>query len=181
MKIMVIGKNMSISEALEARVQRKVGKLNRYFGDEVEATVKLSVDKARSICEVTIPIKGSLIRAEEESHNNMYAAIDAVCEKLERQVRKNRTRLEKKLKTSAFVPQEPEYFYPDEPLAEEQRGYEVVKEKRFTVEALSPEEAAAQMELLGHTFFLFLNTQTGTVCAVYKRHDGDYGLLIPEY
>lgn len=180
MKITVIGKNLSVTEALEARVQKKVGKLSRYFGDEIEATVKLAVDKGRSICEVTIPVKGSLIRAEEESQTNMYAAIDAVCEKLERQVRKNRTRLEKKLKTSAFIPQEPEYFFPDEPELE-QNGYEIVKEKHFTVESLSPEEAAAQMELLGHTFFIFLNTQTGTVCTVYKRHDGGYGLLIPEY
>lgn len=177
MRITVTGKNITVSDALYARVEKKLGKLNRYFGDDVEAQVRLTVSKQRNICEVTIPIPGGgILRAEDSADNNMFAAIDEVGEKLERQVRRHRTRLEKQLKTTV----EPlAAVMPDE-FAEEEEDFAIVREKRFTVVPMTPDEAIEQMELLGHTFFLFLNTQTGGVCAVYRRKENDYGLLIPE-
>lgn len=178
MRISISGKNINISEALTKRVEKKVGKLSRFFGDDVEAQVRLTVSKLRNICEVTIPIPGGgILRAEESADNNMFSAIDEVCEKLERQVRRHRTRLEKKLKTG-FEP-DPNLYQTDELMADDD-DFAIVREKRFTVIPMTPDEAIEQMELLGHTFFLFLNTETGGVCAVYQRRDKDYGLLIPE-
>jgi len=179
MRINVTGKNIDISEGLQSRVDKKIGKiLNRYFDSDEEAQVRLTVDKLRNICEVTVPIKGGMIRAQESNDRNMFAAIDAVCEKLERQIHRNRTRLEKRLKETAFVEPMPETA--DAPFAESEPSYAISREKRFTVTPLNPEEAIEQMELLGHTFYLFLNTETDSLCAVYKRNNGTYGLLLPQ-
>ncbi|MBQ2817758.1 MAG: ribosome-associated translation inhibitor RaiA [Clostridia bacterium] len=181
MRIIVTGKNIGVSQALEDRVNKKVGKLSRYIpdSDNVDANVRLTLDKKRNICEVTIPIKGAMLRAQEESDNNMFIAIDKVCEKLERQIFRNRKHFDKRLKDTAFDPTLPEFSevaYEEEEAAD----YVIVKEKRFDVEPMTAEEAIERMELLGHTFFLFSNLETDSICAVYKRNDGTYGLLVPQ-
>jgi putative sigma-54 modulation protein len=179
MRIIITGKNINVSEALETRVNRKIGKLSRFFGPDTDAQVKLEIDKLRNICEVTIPIKGGLIRAEHAADNNMFAAIDEVSDKLESQIRRYRTRLEKRHKSPSLALNDT--AAQDMPAIEDEEVQgTIVREKTFDVYPMNPEEATAQMDMLGHTFFLFLNTETDSVCAVYKRHDGNYGLLVPK-
>lgn len=178
MRITISGKNFNISEKVEDRLTRKLNKLDRYFGSEVEAQARLSLERnSRNICEITIPIEGGIVRAEEEAED-MFKAIDRCLEKLERQIRKYRTRLEKRLKDGAFV-EAPEYF--DEAEDDEADAMRLVRTKTFPVRPMAVEDAIAQMRLLGHTFFVFMNIDTESVCVVYVRHDGNYGLLQPEY
>lgn len=179
MKIIISGKNMDITQALRNQVNKKVGKLERYFKPGTEAQVTLSVEKNRHIVEVTIPFDGVIIRAEE-STDNMYASIDLVLDKLERQIHKYRTKLERNFRTGAFTEDKLEY---DQDPARNQgdEEFEIVRTKRFPVKPMSIEEALMQMDLLGHTFFVFSNADTEEVNVVYKRYDGKYGLIEPEY
>ncbi|MCI5549769.1 MAG: ribosome-associated translation inhibitor RaiA [Clostridiales bacterium] len=179
MRITISGKNFNVSEKVEERLTRKLNKMDRYFGSEVEAQARLSLEKNnRNICEVTIPIEGGIVRAEE-SAEDMFKAIDRCLEKLERQIRKYRTKLEKRLKDGAFAAA-PEYFTETEG-DEESDEKELVRTKTFPVRPMAVEDAIAQMQLLGHSFFVFKNLDTDSVCVVYVRHDGNYGLLQPEY
>ena len=182
MNIIISGKNLDISEALRNQINKKVGKLERYFNPGTEAQVTLSVEKNRHIVEVTIPFNGIIIRAEE-STDNMYASIDMVLDKLERQIHKYRTKLERSFRSGAFVDNKME-FSRDELSSYADKGMEelkVVKTKRFAVKPMSVEEALMQMYLLGHSFFVFTNADTDEVNVVYKRKDGKYGLIEPEY
>ena len=179
MRITISGKNFNVSEKVEERLTRKLNKMDRYFGSEVDAQARLSLEKNNSnICEVTIPIEGGIVRAEE-SAEDMFKAIDRCLEKLERQIRKYRTKLEKRLKDGAFATA-PEYFTETEG-DEESDEKELVRTKTFPVRPMAVEDAIAQMQLLGHSFFVFKNLDTDSVCVVYVRHDGNYGLLQPEY
>ena len=179
MRINITGKNITVSEALENRVNRKIGKLSRYFGDDTNVQVRLVADKMRNICEVTIPVKGGIMRAEQVADNNMFAAIDDVAEKLESQIKRHRTRLEKRYKSPSLAMSDGAVVPEQEDTDESAQGA-IVREKTFDVYPMDPTEATAQMDMLGHTFFLFLNTETDSICAVYKRHDNNYGLLIPK-
>ena len=179
MRITMSGKNFNISEKVSGRLERKLNKLDRYFAAEVDAQVRLALEKNdRNICEITIPIEDGIVRAEE-SAEDMFKAIDRCIEKLERQIRKYRTKLEKRLKADAFVAA-PEYFT-ETPEEEEPDTKQLVRTKTFPVRPMAVEDAIAQMQLLGHTFFVFKNIDTDSVCVVYVRHDGNYGLLQPEY
>ncbi len=172
MRINITMRNMmTISPSVENYVIKKVGKLDRYFGDEIEAQVRLSIERNRFTCEITIPLPGEILRAEETT-GDMYVSIDSVLSKLEGQIRKHRTRLAKRMKRDA----DPiEVFLPEEaPVGQ------VVRTKRFRVDAMDVDEAISQMEMLGHTFFLFRDDKTDKVCVVYTREDGNYGLLIPD-
>jgi len=133
------------------------------------------VEKERNIFEVSIFSAGTIIRAEERS-TDMYAAMDLVVEKLERQIRKYKTRLGKKIHQEAMVP---ENFNIVEKI-DEDNNFEVVRTKRFPLKPMDTEEAILQMDLLGHTFFVFINAESETVNVVYKRKDGRYGLIEPE-
>lgn len=179
MRITIIGKNLSVSEGVENRVNRKVGKLGRYFREDTEAQVRLSVDKLRNICEITIPVKGGTIRAEEVNENNLFSAIDEAADKLESQIQRYRTRREKRFRSPSLVENVPVAPYEPEPEVSAEE-FSIVKEKTFTAYPMTPESAAEQMDLLGHTFFLFFNVESNSICAVYKRHDGNYGLLLPQ-
>ena len=179
MRITMSGKNFNISEKVSGRLERKLNKLDRYFAAEVDAQVRLALEKNdRNICEITIPIEDGIVRAEE-SAEDMFKAIDRCIEKLERQIRKYRTKLEKRLKADAFVAA-PEYFT-ETAEEEEPDDKQLVRTKTFPVRPMAVEDAIAQMQLLGHTFFVFKNIDTDSVCVVYVRHDGNYGLLQPEY
>lgn len=172
MRINITSKNLTISAPVENYVIKKVSKLDRLFGDDVEAHVRLSVDRYLQICEITIPLKGVTLRAEEAT-NDMNTSIDNVMGKLERQIRKHRTKLEKRFRQGADKSD-----YAETPF-EESIG-SLVRTKRFAVEPMDVDTAIEQMELLGHAFFMFKEVHSDTIQTVYRRNDGNYGLLIPE-
>ncbi len=177
MRISISGKNLEISDYLRDLVEKKVSKLERYFPQDAEAQVTLSVEKSRHIVEVTIPYEGVIIRGEEMT-GDMYASIDNVLDKLEKQIIRHRTRLEKNLRADAFRYDEP-LFGGSYDEAEEE-GPRIVRVKRFNIKPMSEEEAMMQLELLGHSFYVFVNSDTNLMNVLYKRNDGDYGLIEPE-
>ena len=177
MKFVYIGKGIEVTDSLKARVEKKLAKLERYFQDDVEAQVRLSQERGnRNIVEITISVGSVILRAEEVS-NDMYMSIDRAVDKLNRQIRRHRTKLEKRLRAGAFEP-----VAEEQPEAEEEEvaSYNLVRVKKFPVKPMHVDDAIAQMELLGHTFFLFLNEETDSMCVLYLRSDGSYGLLQPE-
>ena len=175
MRVTVIAKNIELTQALKEIVQKKISKLEKYFEEEVEAKVTLSVQKSRQKIEVTIPFNGAILRSEE-STEDMYKSIDLVEDKLERQIRKQKTRLSRRNNGSLkFV------AINDGRLdsIEEDEG-SLVKVKKFGVKPMNSEEAILQMDLLGHNFFVYQDAESSKVNVVYKRKDGNYGLLEPE-
>lgn len=177
MKIVIFGKNLEVSDYLRSLAEKKASKLERYFDPETEAQITLTVEHNRHIAEVTIPYDGGIIRAEESS-GDMYASIDKVLEKLEKQIMRHRTRLEKNLKSGAFKFEEPAYA--DAWEEEENEGPRIVRVKHFDIKPMSEEEAMLQIELLGHSFYVFENAETQQINVLYKRNDGNYGLIEPE-
>ena len=174
MKFIITGKNIEVTTGLRSAVEEKIGKLDKYFNDEVTANVTLSVEKERQKIEVTIPIKGNIIRAEEVS-NDMYVSIELVEEIIERQMRKYKTKLvDAKQAVAEFSKSYIEEEYDDEP------DVKIVRTKKFGVKPMNPEEACVQMELLQHNFYVFLNSETDEVNVVYKRKNNTYGLIEPE-
>ncbi len=178
MKIILSGKNMNIGDSLRKQVDKKIRKIERYFKPEVDAQVTLSTEGHRHIVEVTIPFDGIMIRAEE-STDDMYTSLDRVIEKLEKQIHKHRTKLEKKLKEGAFK-FDGGVFVSGVTQYEEIKG-RIIRNKRFVIKPMTEDEALMQMDLLGHSFFVFLNAETSEVNVLYKRNDGNYGLIEPEY
>ena len=176
MKFVYTGKGLEVSEGLKARVEKKLGKMERYFNQEADATILFKQQKgARNIVEITVSVGGLILRAEECS-NDMYLSIDRAVDKLESQMRRYRTKLDKHLRDAraeVFEVAAPEAVY-------EEANYDVVRVKKFTVKPMSVEDAITQMELLGHDFFLFMNEETEIMSVLYRRNDGSYGLLQPE-
>ncbi len=173
MKFVYASKDMAVSDSLKSRVEKKLGKLERYFREEPEATVRFKVQKgARNIVEITVNASGVILRAEESS-NDMYLSIDRAVDKLESQIRRHRTKLEKRIRTAELEPAA-------ETPAYEEQSYDIVRRKKFSVKPMSVEDAITQMELLGHDFFLFLNEEDDKMNVLYRRHDGSYGLLQPD-
>lgn len=175
MKFIISGKNLDITDGLRAAVNDKIGKLERYFTEDTEIFVTLSTEKERQKIEVTIPMKGSIIRAEQES-NDMYVSIDLVEEIIERQLRKYKTKLIEK--HQAAVNLNKSFIEEDTEVGEE---INIIRTKRFAVKPMDAEEACVQMELLGHNFFVFRNAFTDEVNVVYKRKNNTYGLIEPEF
>ena len=175
MRVTVTGKNIEITNALKNVVEKKLDKLDKYFSPNVEAHATLSVQKNRQIIEVTIPFNGVILRGEEAT-DDMYASIDLVLDKLERQIKKQKTKLQKRMYGDSLRFQ----FIPDEDI---KNGNEprIVKTKRFAIKPMSDEEAVLQMELLGHNFFMYESAESGDVNVIYKRKDGNYGLIEPEF
>ena len=175
MRISINGKNIEVSDYLSDLVTKKVSKLDKYFPEDTEAHVTLSVEKNRHIVEITIPYSGGIIRGEEVS-GDMYASIDTVIAKVEKQIMRHRTKLEKNLRAEAFAAHEASYAVDDE----EEEEHKVVRVKRFAIKPMDVEEAVRQMELLGHSFYVFENAEDGEVNVLYQRKDGNYGLIEPE-
>lgn len=174
MRFTITGKNIEVTDGLRSAVEEKIGKLDKYFSSETEAIVTLSVEKDRQKIEVTIPVKGSIIRAEEVS-NDMYVSVDLVEEIIERQLRKYKNKIiESKQAAAEFNRNYVEEDYEDEP------EIKIVRSKKFGIKPMDPEEACIQMELLGHNFYVFSNAQTDEVNVVYRRKNGTYGLIEPE-
>lgn len=176
MKTIITGKNIEVTEALKERVIKKIGKLDKFFNSETEAHVTLSVQRTRQIAEVTISFNGIVLRAEEPN-DDMYTSIDRTVDLLERQIRKNKTRLERKLHDNNFRVEN--FKFPEEVIEEEE--FKVVKSKRFAIKPMDVEEAILQMNLLGHEFFMFYNSENKQVNVVYKRKDGNYGLIESQF
>ena len=175
MRYTITGRNIEVTQGLREAVEDKLGKLDRFFAPATEAVVRLSVQKDIQKIEVTIPVKGHIIRAEESS-SDMYVSIDLVEEILERQLKKYKNKLiDKKQSAPSFS----EAFLQEDASAEEE--IQIVKSKKFAVKPMDPEEACVQMELLGHNFYVFLNADTEEVNVVYKRKGGTYGLIEPEF
>ncbi|MEA4897790.1 ribosome hibernation-promoting factor, HPF/YfiA family [Bacillota bacterium Meth-B3] len=172
MRIITSGKDVEITDALRERIEKKVGKLDRYLGESEEVQVRLSQQRGnRNTVEITIAFDGIILRAEETS-SDMYTSIDRAIDIVIRQIRRHRTKLEKRLRAGVYETEEPGFEMPDEA--------SLVRTKRFAMKPMSVDDAIAQMDLLGHSFFLFLNEENGGACVVYKRRDGNYGLLEPE-
>ena len=176
MKVKVTGKNMEITQALKEVVERKLSKLDKYFKPEIEAHVLLSVQKNTHTVEITIPFNGVILRAEESS-SDMYTSIDLVLDKIERRIRKQKTRMERRIHGESLI-----YgLIPEMEDKEEKEESKIVKTKKFAVKPMSAEEAILQMELLGHNFFVYMDDNTSDVNVIYKRKDGNYGLIEPEF
>ena len=176
MKVTVVAKNIELTSALKESVERKISKLNKYFDSNIEARATLSVQKNRQIIEVTIPFNGVILRGEE-STDDMYKSIDLVGAKLEKQIQKQRTKLSRKNASGSL--RFPSFNASD--LIEEEEKKKIVKTKSFNVKPMSEDEAILQMELLGHNFFVYEDADTSKVNVIYKRKDGNYGLIEPEY
>lgn len=179
MRFRIRGKNVEVTDALKDYAMRKIGRVERYFESPPtsEASVTLSIDKNKHVVEVTIPLNGITLRAEEKSED-MYASIDAVIDKLERQIRKYKTKVNRKARqhASKMVFKEAIDETPVRPF-EEEETFEVVKTKHFTLKPMDMEEAILQMNLLGHNFFVFKDPETSRANVVYRRDDGRYGLI----
>lgn len=175
MRITITGKGMEVSEYLQNVAEKQAGKLSKYFPDDTQIQITMSIQHNRHIVEVTIPNKGGIIRAEEAT-GDMYASINAALKKIERQVLKHRTKLEKELK-GGFDPNE--YVYGEKDDGDDYEA-KLVKTKRFSMKPMTVDEAIMQFELIGHPFYVFRNGKTDEVNVLYMRHDGDYGLIEPQ-
>jgi putative sigma-54 modulation protein len=163
-----------VTEGLKAAVEEKLGKLDRFFAPETEVNVTLSVEKERQKIEVTIPVKGNIIRSEQVS-SDMYVSIDLVEEVIERQLKKYKNKIvDKQQNAAGFTSEYVDKDYDDE------EEIKIIRSKRFGIKPMVPEEACVQMELLGHNFFVFLNAETNEVNVVYKRKGNTFGLIEPE-
>lgn len=172
------GENIEVTPAIREHVEKKVGKLERYFTEGITATahvnLKVYTDKQTKV-EITIPMKGLTLRAEER-HDDLYAAVDLIVDKLERQIRKYKTRVNRKSREGGGTG---EVFAALEKEAEEVQDadIEIVRTKRFGLKPMDSEEAVLQMNMLGHDFFIFTDAETDATNIVYKRRDGKYGLI----
>ena len=174
MEFIIVGKNIDVTPGLRANVEEKIGKLEKYFSPDTEVHVTLSVEKERHKIEVTIPVKGSIIRSEQVS-NDMYISIDLVDEIIERQLKKYKNKIiDKEQAAESFKREYIERDYQDED------EIKIVRTKQFDMKPMYPEDACVQMELLGHNFYVFHNAETGMVNVVYKRKANTYGLIEPE-
>ena len=175
MKFVFTDKKVNLPNKVHAYAEKKVGKLDRYFKTEADASITFSVEKDRNVCEVTVRA-GSMIFRASESTSDMFASIDAAVATLERQIRKNKTRLAKRLREDAFerTVDEVSTFVPEP----EEEDFQIVRTKKFPLKPMTVEEAILQMNLLEHTFFAFRNEDSdGAFAVVYKRNDGGYGLI----
>ncbi len=174
MKLIIVGRNMEVTPALRETIEDKLGKLDKFFAQEIEANVTLSVDKDRHKIEVTIPVRGDIIRSEQVS-NDMYVSIDLVEEVIERQLKKYKNKLVQKHQSGDSFKKE---FIEKDYLDEDE--IRIVRRKQFDIKPMYPEDACVQMELLGHSFYVFMNAETEQMSVVYKRKGGTYGMIEPE-
>ena len=174
MRFIITGRNIDVTEGLKSAVEEKLGKLDRFFAPETEVNVTLSVEKERQKIEVTIPVNGNIIRSEQVS-SDMYVSIDLVEEVIERQLKKYKNKIVSKQQNAAAFAQE----FVDKDYDDED-DVKIIRTKRFGIKPMDPEEACVQMELLGHNFYVFFNSETEEVNVVYKRKGNTYGLIEPE-
>jgi len=181
MKLIIKGKHIDVTDSVENYIRKKMIKLDKYFDQIMDATATVSAEKNRQIFEVTMQAKKAIIRAEEES-DSIYTSIDRVVEKLERQIIKYKEKLYSKSFGEQNRPKEVNLIENKEieTSNQESEDIKIVKTKKFVIKPMSPDEACLQMELLGHSFFVFNNEATDQINVIYKRKDGNYGLIEPE-
>lgn len=175
MKFLITGRNLEVSEGLKSSVIEKLSRLERYFTADTEVIVTMSIEKERQKIEVTIPVKGNIIRSEQVS-NDMYVSIDLVEEVIERQLRKYKNKLIAKHQDGGNFRRE--FLEKEESLEPEE--IRIIRTKEIEMKPMYPEDACIQMELLGHNFYMFRNAETDEVNVVYKRKGGTYGMIVPE-
>jgi putative sigma-54 modulation protein len=178
MKTILTARNMSVTPGIEQRIEKKTARMGRYLLPETEMQIKMRKDKSdMRIVEITVPMgNGVLLRSEASAQSNLFLAIDEALAKMEKQIHRHRTKLSKRLREDAFTA-EPEYIEEGDT---EEEGSAIVRRKTFPVRPMSEEDAVMQMEMLGHSFFAFVNIDTDKVNVLYQRKDGGYGLLEPE-
>ncbi len=174
MKTLIVAKQITVTDDLKAIIEKKLEKFDKFFNDNASASVVLSRKREKEILELTITVGSTLFRAEEEN-DTFRNALDNAVDIIERQIRKNKTRLQKRLRDGYFD----SAVYDIEPDEEEETPFKI-REKTFPFRPMSVEEAILQMNLLGHQFFVFVNADTEKTNVIYKRRDNDYGLIIPE-
>ena len=177
MKINIIGRQLSVYDDTKAMITEKLSKLEKYFGDEGSATVSLSHKRNLSTLEITIKASGTLFRSEVDAES-FRDAMDKSIDNIERQIRKNKSKLRKKLR-EGLIPDDAIAAASLEPEEVEQPDV-IIRKKKFEYTPMYPEEAIMQMNLIGHTFFVFNDASTGKTCVVYTRKDGNYGLIEPD-
>lgn len=178
MKYNINGKNIELTAALENAVEEKIVKLDKYFNDSVTAQITLSVEKLSHIIEITIPFNGSVLRAEVEG-KNMYGIMDDAVDVIEKQVNKFKNKLKAKHRTTGISELTPSFLQEEDNQSED--GIKIDKTKKFAIKPMSAEEAVLQMELVGHNFFVYFDSETEDVNVVYKRKNGTYGLIEPVF
>ena len=174
MNIIIRGKHIELTDALKEYVMKRVGKLEKYSDEFMDVQVTLLVERDRHRVEVTAPIHGMILRGEEETED-MYSSIDMVVEKLERQIDKYRTKINRRMRSKVLKDHEPKQV-----AANDEPQEEIVRNKKFPAKPMSVEEAIMQMNLVGHNFFVFTNAESQEMNVVYLRNNGDYGLLQPQ-
>ena len=173
MELVIRGAKIKVTDAMKSYIEEKIGKLDKYLEDaaNIRATVVVKVKGHNQIIEVTIPLKSFILRSEE-SQEDFYAAVDKAVDKLERQIRKNKTRLKAKYKKEVL----PDFIF-DFEVTEEENEDKIVKRKKIDVKPMDEEEAILQMELLGHDFYVFNNIDEECISVLYRRKDGNYGII----
>ncbi len=179
MKMTITARNMTVSQSVTARIEKKAAKMSRYLLPDTEMQVRMHKEKnGLRVVEITVPMgNGVILRAEAGAEDNLFLAIDQALSKMERQIHRHRTKLGRRIREDAFQAAEPEYME-EEDIEEGER--KVVRHKTFPVRPMSVEDAAVEMEMLGHSFFAFVNIDTERTNILYLRKDGDLGLLEPE-
>ena len=178
MKTTMTAKRINITPAIEHRVLKKTQTMGKYLRQDTEMFVRMRREKTQRIVEITVPINGVLLRAEASSEDNLFMSIDKALAKLEKQILRHRTRLDKRLREELPADTQPEFI---EDLSDaEQEAREVARSKTYTVRPMSQEDAILQMELLGHSFFVYVDVDTDQTHVLYLRKEGNLGLLIPE-
>lgn len=174
MNITIIGRKCNPRDSFRDRAEKKLAKIDRFFDDEANAKITVSIEKTMAAVEITVNSNGLIVRAQERSVD-MNDALDACVDSLIRKIRKNKTKVEKKLRRGVL-----ENFNFGDDVVEDESDYEVVRTKDIALKPQSVDEAILQMNMLGHQFYMFLDDHTDRVCVVYVRSDGGYGLLVPD-
>ena len=178
MKLSIVARNMAVTPAITKRIEKKTETMGKYLLPDTEMQIKMRKEKDdRRVVEITVPMgKNVILRSESSADDNLFLAIDKALAKMERQIRKHRTKLGKNLREEAFT-EVPEYIEED---LEQEEELKVVRRKTYPVRPMSLEDAIIEMELLGHSFFVFVDVDTERTNVLYLRKDGDLGLLEPE-
>ncbi len=174
MKIIITGRNVDLTDAIKDRANDKLSKLDKFFTNETTATVTLKKENGKDVAEINIPVKGNLLRVSEKQ-DNLFAAIDTATEKLERQIRKYRTKIRDK-KIQTIMRNNAEGNFSEEKIEEEPTEIKIVKKKQMLLKPMDEEEACMQLDMIGHSFFIYENTN-GKICVAYKRGDGNFGII----
>ena len=174
MNITITARKTSVKDSFKERVEKKLAKFDRFFDDDAKAVVTVTNENGRETVEITVQVQGMFFRAEKTT-SDRFDSLEAVTDSLFRQIVRNKNKLEKRLKTDAFDP-----MFKDDAVAVEDEEYKVVRVKKFPIKPMAVDEAILQMNMVGHEFYMFRNSENGEINVVYRRHNGDYGLIEPQ-